>query len=202
VSERASRAWSLVGRDDRPTRLFVALGVVVFVVLLGLELATEDEPLRLPDVAGDAAQIALLVATAIVAGVLAARTRVQHEERLDLIRDLAQARAESDRWRHESHAYVAGLGVAIDEQFTRWGLSPAEREIGLLMLKGFAHKEIATLRGTSDATVRHQATAIYQKAGLPGRTAFCSFFLEDLLPGETRPGDASRREPARPATSG
>jgi DNA-binding NarL/FixJ family response regulator len=50
------------------------------------------------------------------------------------------------------------------------------------MLKGFSHKEIAALRGTSDGTVRHQAKTVYQKANVPGRTAFCSFFLEDLLP--------------------
>jgi DNA-binding NarL/FixJ family response regulator len=106
----------------------------------------------------------------------------QLEERRHLIRDLDQARADGERWRREAHGYIAGLGAAIDSQFASWGLSPAEREIGLLMLKGFSHKEIAALRGTSDATVRHQAKTVYQKANVPGRTAFCSFFLEDLLP--------------------
>ncbi len=50
------------------------------------------------------------------------------------------------------------------------------------MLKGFSHREIASLRGTTEATVRHQASAIYQKSSLPGRSAFCAYFLEDLLP--------------------
>ena len=53
------------------------------------------------------------------------------------------------------------------------------------MLKGFSHRELASLRGTTEATVRHQAQAIYQKSGLPGRSAFCAYFLEDLLPGRS-----------------
>jgi DNA-binding NarL/FixJ family response regulator len=168
----------------RPARIvFLALGVAAFVVLLGVELVTEDEALKPLDVLGDALQIALLVGTAVAAGVFAGRMQGQHEERLRLIRDLDRARADGERWRRDAHAHVAGLGSAIDAQFERWGLTPAEREIGLLMLKGFVHKEIAALRGTSDATVRQQAKAIYQKADVPGRTAFCSFFLEDLLPG-------------------
>jgi hypothetical protein len=44
------------------------------------------------------------------------------------------------------------------------------------------HKEIATVRNTTEATVRQQAQAIYRKAKLPGKTAFSAYFLEDLLP--------------------
>ena len=181
--------------------LLASLGVAAFVLLLGIELATDDEPLRLVDALGDALQIAVLVATAVAAGILATRIRAQHDEKLELIRDLDQARAEGERWRREAQAYIAGLGAAIDEQFAHWGFTAAEREIGLLMLKGFSHKEIATFRGTSDATVRHQAKAIYQKASVPSRTAFCSFFLEDLLPGGGQRGESAPDPAARPAAS-
>jgi DNA-binding CsgD family transcriptional regulator len=189
VSRPTSWTWF---RSKRSSPLLVGLGAAAFVLLLTIELVTEDEPLRLLDALGDAAQTALLVATAVGAGVLATRLGAQHRDTLDLMRDLAQARAEGEAWRREAHAYVAGLGAAIDEQFARWNLTPAERDVGLLMLKGFSHKEIAALRGTSDATVRHQAKTVYQKAGVPSRTAFCSFFLEDLLPGGAVPGDGSR----------
>jgi DNA-binding NarL/FixJ family response regulator len=50
------------------------------------------------------------------------------------------------------------------------------------MLKGLRHKEIATMRETSERTVRQQALTIYKKAGLDGRTDLAAFFLEDLLP--------------------
>ncbi|HET9314461.1 MAG TPA: LuxR family transcriptional regulator, partial [Vicinamibacteria bacterium] len=50
--------------------------------------------------------------------------------------DLKAAREEAERWRSEAGALLLGLGVAIDRQFDRWGLTSAEREIALLLLKG------------------------------------------------------------------
>ncbi|MBW2281204.1 MAG: response regulator transcription factor [Deltaproteobacteria bacterium] len=76
---------------------------------------------------------------------------------------------------------LKGLGDAIDAQFGRWKLTPAEREVALLMLKGLSHKEISAARESSERTVRQQARAIYAKANLSGRAALSAFFLEDLL---------------------
>ena len=76
---------------------------------------------------------------------------------------------------------MRGLGGAIDRQLADWGLSPAEQDVALLLLKGLSHKEIADLRGTSEATVRQQSRGIYRKAGLEGRHDLAAFFLEDLL---------------------
>lgn len=97
--------------------------------------------------------------------------------------DLAAARAEASRWQDENRTLVRGLGAAITGQFARWGFTPAETEIGLFLMKGFSHAEIAALRGTSERTVREQSRALYRKAGLTGRTELSAFFLEDLLPG-------------------
>ena len=63
------------------------------------------------------------------------------------------------------------------DHFLEWGLeawkggrlSPAEREVGLLLLKGLSLKEVAETRQTSERTVRQQALAVYRKAGLAGR---------------------------------
>ena len=63
----------------------------------------------------------------------------------------------------------------------RWSLTPAERDVALLQLKGLRHKEIADLRKTSERTVRQQALAVYRKSGLNGRNDLAAFFLEDLL---------------------
>ena len=90
-------------------------------------------------------------------------------------------RAEADRWRGESRALLEGLGAAIDVQFGRWGLSPAECEVALLLVKGLSSNEIATVRATSERTVRQQCQAVYRKAGLAGRAELAAFFLEDLL---------------------
>ena len=84
-------------------------------------------------------------------------------------------------YRNETGDLLHGLAVAIDHQFERWVLTPAEREIALLLLKGLSHKQVATVRQTTERTVRQQALAIYRKAGLSGRTELAAFFLEDLL---------------------
>jgi DNA-binding CsgD family transcriptional regulator len=105
---------------------------------------------------------------------------LQAEARL-LARDLDAARREARRWREETREYLDGLGVSIDNQFQRWKLTPAEAEVGLLILKGLSHKEIAQVRETSERTVRQQARALYLKAGLAGRSELSAFFLEDLL---------------------
>lgn len=95
--------------------------------------------------------------------------------------DLAEARIEAQRWRKENHKLIQGLGAAIARQFISWQLTKAEAEIGLFLLKGLSHKEIAKTRQTSERTIREQARAVYRKAGLSGRSSLSAFFLEDLL---------------------
>ncbi len=98
-----------------------------------------------------------------------------------LDRRLDAAHADATRWRQEAHEALRGLGQAIDQQFERWGLTTAEREVGLLLLKGLSHREVAEARGTGEQTVRQQAQTVYRKAGLRGRADLAAFFLEDLL---------------------
>jgi len=95
--------------------------------------------------------------------------------------DLARVRSQAEQWRAEHQQLLAGLAAAIDQQFRRWRLTQAESEVGLLLLKGLSHKEIAELRQTSERTIREQARALYRKAGLSGRASLSAFFLEDLL---------------------
>lgn len=99
--------------------------------------------------------------------------------RLD--RDLQAARVEAARYRAEAREALQGLGAAIDSQFERWELTPAEREVGLLLLKGLSHREVAEVRATSEPTVRQQALMVYRKSGLRNRSELSAFFLEDLL---------------------
>lgn len=95
--------------------------------------------------------------------------------------DLEDTRARATRWRSENETLMRGLGAAIDAQFRDWALTPAEAQVGLLLLKGLSLREIAAVRETSERTVREQARALYRKADLPGRAALSAFFLEDLL---------------------
>lgn len=122
--------------------------------------------------------IAVLCAAVVVSRSDTARSRRAVSE---LTRDLERATDEATRWRGEARTYLDGLAEAIDTQFERWSLTPSEREVGLLLLKGLSHKEVAAIRSTSEQTVRSQAFALYRKAGLRGRHDLAAFFLEDLL---------------------
>lgn len=107
--------------------------------------------------------------------------RAARGEALALAERLRGAEAEANRWRDEARDLLDGLGAALDRQFERWALSPAEKEVALLLLKGLSHKEIADVRSITEATARQQARAVYKKAGLSGRNDLAAFFLEDLL---------------------
>ena len=107
--------------------------------------------------------------------------RAAEREAVDLAQRLIATEAEANRWRSEARDLMNGLAAALDQQFDRWALSPAEKETALLLLKGLSHKEVANVRSVSEATARQQARAVYKKAGLSGRHDLAAFFLEDLM---------------------
>ncbi|MEE4360067.1 MAG: helix-turn-helix transcriptional regulator [Pseudomonadales bacterium] len=137
---------------------------------------------------GEGAGLAHIALEAVVLGLACVGVllgwRRHLQARADLARlgaDLARTRAQADAWRRENEALVRGLAMAIERQFEEWGLTGAEAEVGLLLLKGLSLQEIAELRKTSERTTREQARAIYRKGGLAGRAELSAFFLEDLL---------------------
>lgn len=69
----------------------------------------------------------------------------------------------------------------LEERFSEWGLTAAEREVALFAIKGFSIAETAALRETSEGTVKAQSAAIYRKAGVNGRGALLALFVEDLM---------------------
>lgn len=69
----------------------------------------------------------------------------------------------------------------IDSFFDQWHLTPSERDIALLVLKGIDNESIARMRGTAPGTVRAQCTRIYAKAQVDGRAQLLSIFMEELL---------------------
>jgi len=109
--------------------------------------------------------------------------RVQQRE----VNQLRQALLEAKQLSHNLHPsqYVIDgrkrLSDVISQQFSEWSLSPSEKEVGLMLLKGLSLKEIAALRETLEKTVRQQASSIYKKSGISGRHAFSAWFIEDIL---------------------
>jgi DNA-binding CsgD family transcriptional regulator len=105
---------------------------------------------------------------------------------LGVIFGAGELRRTIERMRAQETALMAANGAlaeVIGAQFAEWGLTPAERDVGMLALKGLDVAEIAELRGAAQGTVRAQLTRIYAKAGVSGRAQFAAFFVEDLLAG-------------------
>jgi len=94
---------------------------------------------------------------------------------------LEERRAERDAWRRSARSALEGLGRAIDRQFRDWDLTPSEREVAMLLVKGYTLRRIAELTDRGERTARQHAIAVYRKAGLSGRAELAAFFLEDLL---------------------
>ena len=120
--------------------------------------------------------LGLLTMAYLVRGWVTARTSLAEARRT-----VAERQAERDAWRTRAEESLRGLGEEVAKQFADWGLSPAERDTALMLLKGFSLKQIASLSTRSERTVRQHAVAVYEKSGLAGRAELSGFFLGDLL---------------------
>lgn len=157
-----------------------AFAIVTTVLLLVLEVVDEHE-IDVLDLGLELVEISLIVATSITAMMLVTRVEDQEHAQQQMMRELELARREGTEWRARVQDMMRGLGAAIDQQFDSWHLTPAEKDVALLLLKGLAHKEVAQLRGRAERTVRQQAFAVYRKSKLSGRASLAAYFLEDLL---------------------
>lgn len=147
-----------------------ALSIVTTLVIIDvvMDAAAGGAPAHLA-MEAFAALIALSALTVLLRDWRRSRTRV------------AQLDEEAAAWKQRSKKWIDGLAQEIDQQMTRWGFTPSEKDVAFLLIKGLSTKEIATVRGRSEQTVRTQAAAIYAKSGLSGRTQLTAWFLEDLV---------------------
>ena len=173
--------------------LLVVLGLVVIGGITDLIL---DRPASLlsAHVLVELGLVALSFGTAVVLWRGWRKTgRELDEARIELDtarRTVAERQAERDVWKDQAEAALAGFGEEIGRQLAAWGLTPAESDVALGLLKGLGHKEIAARSGRSERTVRQHAVSVYQKAGIGGRAELAAFFLGELrIPGTDPPSD-------------
>ena len=69
----------------------------------------------------------------------------------------------------------------LEQRFDEWELSPAERDVALMTIKGLSLNEVAMMRNVSEGTIKSQSAAIYKKAGVTGRLQLISGFVEDMV---------------------
>lgn len=113
------------------------------------------------------AQVLASLATVIGAAIGAGYVRATH-------RRMVRVNTQMEALAGQFHDHVAG-------QFEHWGLSKSEQSIATYTMKGFSNAEIASLRGTSESTIKSQLNAIYRKTGLANRQQLTTFFVEELL---------------------
>ena len=175
--------------EDEGRRLrWLMTGVLLLIVVSG----TIDLVLDAPDRWWSfhvVYELALIVGALVTTAVLWVRWSRAERTLSTTRRALDERQAERDAWRASAERSLRGLAAAIDDQLGRWGLTPAERDVALLLLKGKSHKAIAYETGRSERTIRQHAVTVYQKSGLAGRAELAAFFLEDLV----LPRDQERR---------
>lgn len=160
----------------------VLLAAIVLLKLLDVSLDTD---LGLPfwHLAQEWALL-LLSAGGCIYLIVDMRGRTRRTE--EMARELAMQEQRLDALDGELREARHRHGLFVQEQFKRWNLTESEQEVGLLLLKGFSFREIATLRATREKTVRQQASNIYGKSGVDGRHTLAAWFLEDFLFAPTR----------------
>ncbi|MEM1065010.1 MAG: helix-turn-helix transcriptional regulator [Pseudomonadota bacterium] len=94
---------------------------------------------------------------------------------------IRQAKARTARAEEALRAASGAFMDVLEERFTQWQLTPAERDVALFAIKGMSTAEIAGLRETSEGTVKAQTNAIYRKAGVTGRPQLLSLFIDELM---------------------
>lgn len=146
--------------------VFFVVDVAVDFHLVGLDLHHAFE-----------AVVALALIAGVVFGGLEMRRTLERMRRAEAALSLASG----------------AFGQMIDAYFERWGLTPAEREVALLALKGFEVSEIAGLRGAAGGTVRAQLARVYAKAGVSNRTQLVCLFIEDLLDHPLTDGETTQK---------
>ncbi len=83
----------------------------------------------------------------------------------------------------ELDAATGAFQEALGEHFDAWGLTPAERDVALLSIKGASITEIAAMRDTREGTIKAQNAAIYRKAGVSSRSELIACVIEELIAG-------------------
>lgn len=148
---------------------FTGGGLVLCVAALKTFVVVQ---LGMPEIASDGAKVSgiftlFLAVTAAVAYV-----------------GYTQARSYLKRQRKEKLTPGEGQPVAKETVILRnaniWGLSQAEADVAIFVVKGFSNSEIAEMRGCAIATVKTQLGRIYHKSGLESRYQLIAFVTDEV----------------------
>ena len=81
----------------------------------------------------------------------------------------------------ELEVLKGGLTREIEKQFNSWQLTPSEKEVAWLILKGISYSDIAKVKDISKRTVDQHSGSIFKKSNSSNRHEFVSGFIEEIL---------------------
>lgn len=172
--------------DFGPNRRYFIIALIIVQALCTIFFVADV----IADANGPAGFDVHLVIEAVASVVLVAAIALEFRQLLDLYRA-------NQRFERSMRAASGALTDLIEEYFSSWGLTPAERDVATFTIKGMSIAEIASLRGSAEGTVKTQLNAIYRKAGVTGRGQLVSVLIEDLMAGALVPVDARDKDAAQ-----
>jgi len=90
--------------------------------------------------------------------------------------------ARRDMSREQTLSLLRGqFGDVLEQKFTEWELTPAERDVTMLILKGLNVADIASARNTAPGTVKAQSTAVFRKVGVVSKSELLSLIIDEFL---------------------
>ncbi|MGL4322047.1 MAG: helix-turn-helix transcriptional regulator [Paracoccaceae bacterium] len=99
------------------------------------------------------------------------------------LREAVHLTHRNSRVERELQVASGAFQQVMEQNFDDWGLTPAERDVALLSIKGVPIAEIARLRNTREGTIKAQSTAIYRKVGVSNRAELIAVMVEELISG-------------------
>lgn len=94
---------------------------------------------------------------------------------------LRDVMARQARLEHQIDVASGAFEEVLQTHFEDWNLTPAERDVARLLIKGVSVAELAALRGSAEGTIKAHSAAVYRKARVSGRLQLLSLFVEELM---------------------
>ena len=100
---------------------------------------------------------------------------------LTLRNQLALLHSDAERSAETIHVMRGHFEEVLELNFSRWGLTQAERDITLLIVRGLTVAEIAEARSTAQGTIKAQSSSIFRKIGVSSKTELMSLIIDEFI---------------------
>lgn len=115
-----------------------------------------------------------LLSQALIGGLMSAGFAIARRAHRDLVR-------QRNALRQNLHALRQDFDSILQARFDAGHLTPAQRDVALLCVRGPRISEIARLRGSAEGTVKAHMAASFRAAGVRTRSGLIAVFMNDFL---------------------